>query len=81
MVLSIKNFRFKDINKKLTPKFIRSFKMLNIIGLQVYRLTLSNKYIKLYNIFSISFLEPWYSRDKISDKVISIPDLEDGNDE
>ena len=56
ILLSIKNFKQKRSNKKLSHKFVESFKMKNKIEKQTYRLTLSNIY-RIYNIFHVLFLK------------------------
>jgi hypothetical protein len=54
VILSTANLRFKY--KKLAPKFIRPFRVLNCVGKQAYRLILPDKYALLHNIFPIQLL-------------------------
>ena len=61
MLLSIKNFKQKRLSKKLSHKFVDSFRMKNKIDEQTYRLTLSNIYY-IYNIFYMSFLKSYLHR-------------------
>ena len=58
MLLSIKNLKQKRLNKKLSHRFVDSFRMKNKIDEQTYRLTLSNTY-SIYNIFHMSFLKSY----------------------
>ena len=55
ILLSIKNLKQKRSSKKLSHKFIESFKMKNKIKKQMYRFTLSNIY-RIHNTFHVSFL-------------------------
>ena len=70
ILLSIKNFKQKRLNKKLLHRFINSFRMKNTINEQMCRLTLSNIYC-LYNIFHVSFLKScWHRVDDQKTKVM-----------
>ena len=44
MILSTKNLKQKRLNKKLSHKFVKSFKIKNRIKAQTYRLTLFFNY-------------------------------------
>ena len=61
-MLTIKNLKQKRLNKKLFYKFINLFRIVNKIKTQVYRLLLSIIY-RIYNIFHIFLLKPYYNRD------------------
>ena len=61
ILLSIKNLKQKRLNKKLSHKFVESFKMKNKIEEQAYRLTLSNIY-RIHNTFHVSFLKLYLHR-------------------
>ena len=61
MLLSTKNFKQKWLSKKLSHKFVDSFRMKNKIDEQTYRSTLSNIY-RIYNIFHVSFLKSYLHR-------------------
>ena len=61
MLLSIKNFKQKQFNKKLLYRFIDSFRMKNKINEQTYRLTLFNIY-RIHNIFHVLFLKLYLHR-------------------
>ena len=62
IMLTIKNLKQKRLNKKLFYKFINLFRIVNKIKTQVYRLLLSIIY-RIYNIFYIFLLKPYYNRD------------------
>ena len=66
-MLSIKNIKLKA--RKLTLKFISSFKILECIKEVAYKLDLLNLYEKLYSIFHVSLLKKYTSRKK------QVPDL------
>ena len=61
MLLSIKNLKQKQFNKKLSYKFIKSFRMKDKINEQAYRLTLLNIYC-IYNTFHVLFLKLYLYR-------------------
>ena len=61
VLLSTKNFKQKRLSKKLSHKFVDSFRMKNKIDEQTYRLTLSNIY-RIHNIFYVSFLKSYLHR-------------------
>ena len=58
MLLSIKNFKQKRVNKKLLHKFVDSFRIKNKIDKQTNRLTLPNIY-RIHNTFYVSFLKSY----------------------
>ena len=61
MLLSTKNFKQKRLSKKLSHRFVDSFRMKDKIDEQTYRLTLSNIY-RIYNIFHVSLLKSYLHR-------------------
>ena len=70
ILLSIRNFKQKRSNKKLSHKFVESFKMKNKIEKQTYRFTLSNIY-RIHNTFHVSFLKSYLHRaDNAKAKII-----------
>ena len=54
----MKNLKQKRFNKKLSHKFVKSFKIKNKIEAQTYHLTLFFNY-RIYNIFHIFLLESY----------------------
>ena len=60
ILLSIKNFKQKQLNKKLLYKFVNSFRIKKIDE-QTYRLTLSNIY-RIHNVFHESLLKSYLHR-------------------
>jgi len=64
VMLSAKNIRQLRPNKKLSSKFLGPFEVLEVIGDhgQAYRLKLPSTY-KVHNVFHVSLLEPWHSRE------------------
>ena len=61
ILLSIKNFNQKRLNKKMFFKFAKSFKIENKIEKQTYRLTLSSTY-RIHNIFHIFLLKSYHHK-------------------
>ena len=61
-MLIIKNLKQKRLNKKLSYKFVRLFKITNIIKAQAYRLLLFSIY-RIHNIFYIFLLKLYHIRD------------------
>ena len=56
MLLSTKNLKQKQLSKKLSYKFMRSFRVKDKINEQAYCLTLLNIY-RIHNTFHILFLK------------------------
>ena len=70
ILLSTKNFKQKQLSKKLSHRFIDLFRIKNKINEQTYRLTLSNIY-RIHNIFHMLFLKSYLHRvDDSKTKVI-----------
>ena len=65
MILSTKNLKQKRFFKKISHKFVESFKIENKIETQIYRLTLSNIY-QIHNTFHVSLLKSY--RYRVDDK-------------
>ena len=61
ILLSIKNFKQKQLSKKLSHKFVKSFRIKNKIKKQTYRFTLFNIY-RIHNTFHVSFLKLYLHR-------------------
>ena len=76
--LSTKNLKFK--NRKLAPRWIGPFRVLERIGGQAYRIALPNKYSLLHDVFPVQLLEDYHRRQD-DDGLMAMPDLEDPPDE
>ena len=76
--LSIKNLRFKT--KKLSPRQVGPFRVLERISGQAYYITLPEKYTRLHDVFPIQLLEN-YRRREDDNSLIAILNLEDLPDE
>ena len=75
-----KNIKTIRTSKKLDYCFLGLFKIEKRIGNQAYRLTLPQKYGRIYNVFYVSLLEPYHQR--AGEKpVVTQPDLVDENKE
>ena len=61
ILLSIINFKQKQLSKKLLHKLVDLFRTKNKIDEQTYRLTLSNIY-RIHNIFHVSLLKSYLYR-------------------
>jgi hypothetical protein len=68
--LSVKNIRVRKFCKKLTDRYLNSFKISEKINDNVYKLKLPNQYRRLNDFFYINFLK-FYVR-KVDEK---FPDL------
>jgi hypothetical protein len=78
VALSTKNLKLKVPNKKLGPKYIGPFRILETIGTQAYRLSLPSQYNRIHNVFPVSLLEPWHLRKgEVATNFLQMPDLED----
>ena len=62
VMLAIKNLKQRRSSKKLTYKYVGSFRIMDKIGSQAYRLLLPSTY-RIHNIFHVSLLESYYLRD------------------
>ena len=71
--LSTRNLRLKD--KKLQPKWVGPFKILERIGSQAYRLVLPEKYDRLHDVFPVQFIEDYRPRE--GQPLLPLPDLEE----
>jgi transposase InsO family protein len=76
--LSTKNLRLKY--RKLNPRWIGPFRVLERIGGQAYRLALPDKYAQLHPVFPIQLLETYRHRHDDSE-LMKMPDLEGPEDE
>jgi transposase InsO family protein len=76
--LSTKNLKLKC--RKLSPRWIGPFRVLERIGGQAYRLALPNKYDRLHPVFPVQLLED-YRRRHDDAELMTMPDLEDPQDE
>lgn len=64
VLLSAKNIKQRRPNKKLSDKFLGPYKITSVVGQHglAYKLQLPES-MKIHNVFPISLLEPWKSRD------------------
>jgi hypothetical protein len=76
--LSTKNLKLAD--KKLQPRFIGPFRVLEKIGSQAYRIALPEKYSRLHDVFPVQLLERYHPREEAVSKM-PLPDLEQDEDE
>ena len=76
--LSTKNLKLKY--RKVSPRWIGPFRVLERIGGQAYRLALPAQYARLHDVFPVQLLEN-YRRRKDDDGLMAMPDLEDPQDE
>jgi hypothetical protein len=63
ILINVKNLRVRKSCKKLTDRYIESFKMFKSVSPNAYELEFFKIYKRLYRTFSMSLLEP-YSRKK-----------------
>jgi nitrogen regulatory protein PII-like uncharacterized protein len=74
--LSTRNLRLKG-SRKLAPRFIGPFRVLQTIGEQAYRLSLPQQYDRIHNVFHVSLLEPWRNLHGKDDEPLPMPELEE----
>jgi transposase InsO family protein len=79
VMLSTRNIKLKTPSKKLAPRFIGPFRVLNAVGSQAYRLCLPEQYSRIHNVFHVSLLEPWKRREG-DDTDLPMPELEDDDE-
>jgi hypothetical protein len=60
VLLSMKNLRSFRLNKKLDFLYKGSFKVIEKIGKQAYRLRLLEDWRRIHSVFHMSLLEPYY---------------------
>ena len=75
-MLSLKNIRTKRLNKKLSPKYLRPFSIIEKIGNQAYRLALAPSMKRLHNVFNVALLEPYRSRPGDAPSAVLQEDIE-----
>src|SRR5437667_9159608 len=76
--LSTKHLQYKC--RKLSPRRVGPFRVIERIGGQAYRLALPDKYSRLHPVFPVQFLEDYHRREDDDDLMV-MPDLEDPPDE
>jgi hypothetical protein len=76
--LSTKNLKLKY--RKLSPRWVGPFRVLERIGGQAYRLALPDKYARLHPVFPVQLLEEYHRR-RDDVELMKMPDLEDPEDE
>lgn len=76
--LSTKNLKFK--NRKLSPRWVGPFRVLERMGGQAYRLALPAKYSRLHDVFPVQLIESYRRRDD-DNSLMAMPDLEDEQDD
>ena len=59
VLVPTKNLRLKTASRKLLPRSIGPFWVLELVSTQAYRLQLLANY-KIYPVFSVSLLEKYY---------------------
>jgi transposase InsO family protein len=67
VLLSLKNLKTRAPSKKLAIKRQGPYRVLDVIGTQAYRLALPKELSRIHNVFHVSLLEPWHSRDGCED--------------
>lgn len=58
MLLSTKNLKLRVPSRKLGPRFVRPFLVLDVVGSQAYRLILPRA-MKIHDVFHVSLMEYW----------------------
>jgi len=63
VLLSLKNLKIRAPSRKLAPRQQGPYRIIDIVGKQAYRLALPKEMSRIHNVFHVSLLEPWRSRD------------------
>jgi hypothetical protein len=63
VLLSLKNLKIRAPSKKLAPRQQGPYRILDAVGAQAYRLALPKEMSRIHDVFHVSLLEPWRSRD------------------
>ena len=74
-MLFAQNLSLKLPSRKLAPRFIGPFKVLERIGTQAYRLVLPEKY-DIHNVFHVSLLASFTAQPGEEMPEMTMPDLE-----
>lgn len=80
VLMSTKNLKLKLPSKKIAPRFIGPFRVLEPIGTQAYRLQFPSTF-RIYDVVHISLLEKYVRRDSDDQSVLPLPELVDDNEE
>ena len=78
--LSTAHLKIKG-SRKLLPRWIGPFRVVEKIGNQAYRLALPSKYARLHDVFSVQLLEMYNRKEPNDELFLPMPDLEDPEDE
>ena len=71
------NIHTLQSKKKIDHKQLRSFRILNKIDIQAYKLELFERYDAIHSIFHVSLLKFWHSRDEnLKSQIILIEEKE-----
>ncbi len=62
VLLNTKNLRVRKLCKKLTDRYIKPFKIVKAVGLNVYQLELLEQYGRFHKTFYVSLLESYMRR-------------------
>ncbi len=62
VLLNMKIFRVRKLYKKLTDRYIRSFKVVKAVGLNVYQLEFLEQYRRFYKTFYVSLFKLYMRR-------------------
>jgi hypothetical protein len=79
IMLFIKNIKLKNSSQKLSHKFIKSFRIVETMNKQIYRLILLSFY-RIHDVFHVFYLKSYKRRkdDSIISKYLSSELLDDG---
>jgi hypothetical protein len=77
VLLSLKNLKLRAPSRKLAPRQQGPYRIIDLVGKQAYRLALPNEMSRIHNVFHVSLLEPWRTRDGSDEPPMPV-ELEEG---
>jgi hypothetical protein len=60
--INVKNLRVRKLCKKLTDRYVKSFKMSKSVNLNTYELEFFKTYKRFYRTFPVSLLESYFRK-------------------
>ena len=62
MLLSTKNITLKGVSKKLAPRYVGPFKVVNLLGHNAVKIETTGRFKSLVPIINVKYLRPYNER-------------------